>query len=431
MRRVLIVLILLTGGLVLSIGPLFLQETPSVAASPPPSAEDVAATRDLFRDIRAATQGDTASARIVMTDALQLNSAMRLGARFVKGFRGQVTTTGNVLRGEMSIPLPWWQGERWLNLSGSMPAFDGTLALRDITVGPTRVSPAFALGAARTGANLIFGNRFGDTIVQAVQAMTISGEEIAFRLNLDGMGKNGLMQSAFGTLRGTEMPGPQEIEAYHREIRAAMAAGDLPETGSFLPYLRFALDAAYENSTSETLPNAYTAAIFGLAKACGAKEFALIVGRLAFDVADFSSDWPARCDAVTFNGRVDSRRHFITSAALQAASNRGFSVSVGEFKELYDTISGAGGFDFTDMAANLSGIRLSNVLMTTPRADWPARLARLETENDVIVAFDGIPHLMPDTEFAARYGDIDSPAYREMIARIEAGIDALDLYQGP
>ena len=134
---------------------------------------------------------------------------------------------------------------------------------------------------------------------------------------------------------------------------------------------------------------------------------------------------------MTFNGRVDSRRHFITSAALQAASNRGFSVSVGEFKELYDTISGAGGFDFTDMAANLSGIRLSNVLMTTPRADWPARLARLETENDVIVAFDGIPHLMPDTEFAARYGDIDSPAYREMIARIEAGIDALDLYQGP
>jgi uncharacterized protein YfiM (DUF2279 family) len=157
----------------------------------------------------------------------------------------------------------------------------------------------------------------------------------------------------------------------------------------------------------------------------------VIVGRLAFDVADVSEDWTTSCEAMTLNGRVDSRLHFLISAALQAASNRGFSVAIGEFKELYDTLKNSGGFDFTDMAANLSGIRLSNVMMATPRKDWPARIALLETENDAIVAFEGLPHLMPDTEFAARYGDIDSPAYRETISRIEARIDRLDLYRTP
>ncbi|MFT6738042.1 MAG: hypothetical protein ACJA0G_002184 [Kangiellaceae bacterium] len=81
--------------------------------------------------------------------------------------------------------------------------------------------------------------------------------------------------------------------------------------------------------------NAYTAALFGLTKACGARDFAMFVGRLAFlEEVQSNRTWTTSCNDVTFNNRIDSRRHFITSAALQAASNRGFSVSIGEFKEL-------------------------------------------------------------------------------------------------
>lgn len=429
MRKFLILSIVTLAALAASIGPLFLQDQPLLAPMPPPAPEDVAATRQLVRGIRAAAGADRNTP--LQTDPSQLNSAIRLGARFIDGFRGRITVEPQDVLGQVSMPVPWWSGQKWLNISGRVPEFDGQFALTQVTIGPTEIPPALALAAARIGANLGLGNRFGDRVLQAASGMAIEGDTLTFRVALDDMGKNGLMESAFGTLRGAEMPGPEEIEAYHRDIRAAMADGTLPQSGSFLPYIRFTLRAALDNSTPEALPNAYTAAIFGLAKACGAKEFAVIVGRLAFDVADFSTEWTTSCDAVTFNDRIDSRRHFITSAALQAASNRGFSISVGEFKELYDTISGAGGFDFTDMAANLSGIRMSNVLMAIPHKDWPARLALLEAENDVIVPFEGIPHLMPEAEFAARYGNIDSSAYREMIARIEARIDTLDLYQMP
>jgi hypothetical protein len=259
--------------------------------------------------------------------------------------------------------------------------------------------------------------------------MTIAGDDLVFQIALDGVGKNGVMRGAFRALRGNEMPDVEEIESYHRLIRQAMAEGVLPQSGSFLPYIRFTLEAALERGGADgDLPNAYTAGIFALAKVCGAQDFSMVVGRLAFEQTVQSETWGTRCDDVLFNERVDSRRHFVTSAALQAASNRGFAVSIGEFKELYDTISGAGGFDFTDMAANLSGIRMSNTLMGAAAKDWPKLLDRIETENDVIVPFDGVPQLMPEEVFKVRFGDVESARYRAMISRIEAEIDSLALH---
>jgi hypothetical protein len=137
--------------------------------------------------------------------------------------------------------------------------------------------------------------------------------------------------------------------------------------------------AALEGSTPDTLHNAYTAALFGLTKACGA---------------------------------------------------RGFSVSIGEFKELYDSISGAGGFDFTDIAVNLSGVALSDYMMTRQLDGWAATLIRLNQENDIIVPFEGIPQIMSEASFEERFGDVDSPDYKEMIDQIENQINQLALFQG-
>lgn len=423
------VIVVCTALVVVALGlVLFLQDTPLVADMAPPTAEDVAETRELVRDIRAAAGEGAQSNTLLTTGADRLNSAIRLGARFIDGFRGRVTIGQVDVLGEMSLPVPWWGGQKWLNLSGRVPEFDQRVSLSQVTVGSVDIPPAMALGLARHGANLAMGNRFGDKVLNAASLMEINGSDLSFRITLDDMGRNGVMQSAFGTLRGAEMPGVAEVEAYYLRIRQAMEDGELTGEDSFLPYLRFTLQAAFDNATPQTLPNTYTAAVFGLARACGAWNLSMIAGRIARNTEDTPDEWSAECDEITFNGRIDSRRHFITSAALQAASNTGFSVSVGEFKELYDTISGAGGFDFTDMAANLSGIRMSNLLMATPYAEWPALLALIETDNDVIVPFDGIPQLMPREEFTARFGDVNSPQYREMIAAIEARIDKIALH---
>ena len=103
-------------------------------------------------------------------------------------------------------------------------------------------------------------------------------------------------------------------------------------------------------------------------------------------------------------------------------------MSIGEFKELYDTVK-SGGFDFTDFAANNSGIRMSNRMMSAPSADWPGLMARLRTEEGVIVAFEDIPQIMSEDAFEQTFGDVDSPQYHAMITSIEAKIDALALHR--
>lgn len=409
---------------------LVLEETPAVDAAAPPAPEDVVAARQFVRDVRTAASDSGQASEALVATTEQLNSVIRLTGRFADGFRGRIALDTHAVMGRASLPLPWWGGEKWLNLTGEVPAFDGAFRLSRVTVGPYEVPPDLALFVMRTGANLVIGNQFGDRVLQSASAMRIDGDTLRFDLGLDRVGQNGVMRDAFGSIRGQTMPSPDEIETYHLLIREAMEEGTLPASGSFAIYLSFALETALARSTELTLANEYTAAVFGLAKACGALDFAMIVGRLAFDATDDTREWRSSCEQITLNGRIDSRRHFITSAALQAASNRGVSVSLGEFKELYDAVSGAGGFDFTDMAANLSGVRLSNVLMSLPRDAWPARLSLLETESDVIVSFDGIPHLMSGEEFAARYDDIESAAYKAMLSQIEARIDRLGLYRG-
>ncbi len=149
--------------------------------------------------------------------------------------------------------------------------------------------------------------------------MRVDGDTISFTMQLDDEGRGSVIRGLFGAFRGNDMPGPDEVDRFYVKIRKAMDTGELPTEGSFLPHIKYTLDAALHGADDATLPNSYTAAIFGLAKACGARDFALGVGRLVRDRLDAFGQWKTDCSNVTFAGRFDSRRHFITAAAVQAA----------------------------------------------------------------------------------------------------------------
>jgi hypothetical protein len=237
------------------------------------------------------------------------------------------------------------------------------------------------------------------------------------------------MRGLFGALRGDAMPAASEVDAYYVELRRAIEEGRLPDRGSYLPHLRFVLTRVLERSTDETLTNEYTAGIFGLAKACGAQDFALVVGRLIGDPLDSFGEWRTGCSEVVFADRIDARRHFTTAAAIRAASNRGVSVTVGEFKELYDSIGWeSGGFDFSDIGANQSGIRLSDRIMSGTRSDLADTLAMMVEEGDVLVDISRLPQIMPRGEFEARFGSIETEEYAAMLREIEALIDEVSIH---
>ncbi|WP_319544745.1 hypothetical protein [Ruegeria conchae] len=402
------------------------EDAPLVEAGAPPSPKDVTEAREFVRGLRSAIQPKLSETASFTTNEDQLNSVLKLGGRFVPGFRGELSVDGKSVYGIASVPVPYTN--KWMNLRASVPEFEGPFVLSSVQLGPVTVPPSLAISVARIGGNVIVGEQFGDIVLNVADSMHIHDGNVAFRLTMNEMGSNGLMRGIFGSLRGSDMPDSGDIDRYYLEFRSAMDLGELPTSGSYLPYLLFMLEAAHEGSQSEGVANAYASAIIALTLICGAKDFTLIVGGMVGSEFAEDNNWKADCGELTLNGRIDSRRHFTTAAALQAASNRGFAVSVGEFKELYDTVK-SGGFDFTDLAANNSGIRMSNKFMSTPAPDWAELIHGIRSENDVIIGFEDIPQIMSEEEFENTYKDVESIEYLKMLNLIEARIDELELHR--
>ncbi len=140
---------------------------------------------------------------------------------------------------------------------------------------------------------------------------------------------------------------------------------------------------------------------------------------------------PARTARLVLGGRVDLAQHFLGSAGITAAAGSTFSDALGLSKELADARGGSG-FSFTDLAADRAGTRFGELAGTSPESAraWRARLAQPPLrEEDFMPAVDGLPEFLPEAEFRRRYGEVGSPAYRQVLEEIERRVAATPLYQ--
>ncbi|HMA80896.1 MAG TPA: hypothetical protein VKR81_08390, partial [Candidatus Binatia bacterium] len=142
-----------------------------------------------------------------------------------------------------------------------------------------------------------------------------------------------------------------------------------------------------------------------------------------------AKNWPRPAQhRVLLNGRDDFPKHFIVSAALAAKAGAPLADAVGVYKELADARGGSG-FSFNDIAADRAGTRFGEY------AADPASARRLQhrlragiRERDIMPGTADLPEFMPEAEFLRRFGGVDAPAYRKMMAEIERRIAALPLY---
>lgn len=426
LKSLFVLLALLTGSLLI-LALVVIEDAPALQPRGAPTPEDVMTARAFVSDVKAAASPGQGDAPPLVTTEAELSSLVRLGVRLIPGFRGEVAVEPGRVAIRAALPVDLPGATRWLNLAVTVPEFEAGLTLGRVTLGPVAIPPALALELGRVGANLILGDGLGDRAVRAASRMHVAGDTVTVDLEIDRVGENGIIGGLFGALRGGQMPPDALVDSYHVRIREAMDRGDLPVTGSYLPYLVFTLTAAHQGASSQGASDAFTAAIFALTRICGAHDFQLLFGDVVTAGSAAARAWDTDCGRLTLNDRIDSRRHFTTAAAIQAASNRNVSVSVGEYKELRDTLK-SGGFDFTDLAANNSGIRLADVFMGTPADRWPDLIARIKAEGDVIVPYDDIPQIMTGEEFSTRFGGIDSDSYTAILNMIETRIDGLALH---
>jgi len=406
---------------------LTVERAPLVTRPPTATPAAAAATRDFVHRVR---RLDRSGARVpelpVRLDEVQ--AVLDFGARLVPGARGQamIEEGALVVAGSLALPLG-----RWLNVEATVAPFSGAATLSRLRLGGIDLPPALMTALGEGGLNMLLGRGLGTRVRDSVRGLEIADNRMLARLAHSREMRRSFTSRTLSVLAETELPAPERIEAQYLALRRAMDAGRLPDRGSFLPYVRFALETSLARAEPGALTQEFVAALFALTRACGARQFALVVGRMVDDaVFDAPRAWRRNCGELTLAGRIDTRRHFITAAAIKAASTADVSFAIGEFKELADSRGRGGVFDFTDVTANASGIRFADTMMAAAPADWPGLIARIGREGDVLAGFDGIPGKTPWPDFVARYGRMDSPAYLAMVERIERRIDALPLHAG-
>ena len=142
-----------------------------------------------------------------------------------------------------------------------------------------------------------------------------------------------------------------------------------------------------------------------------------------------AKNWPRPAThGVLLNQRDDFSKHFIVSAALAAKAGGPLADAVGIYKEIEDSRVGSG-FSFNDVAADRAGTRFGEYAANPASArTLQQRLRAGISERDLMPATEDLPEFMPEAEFKRRFGGIDAPKYKQMVAEIERRIAELPLY---
>lgn len=209
---------------------------------------------------------------------------------------------------------------------------------------------------------------------------------------------------------------------YYRELAAISAK--LPQGNErFVAFLQAAFRLAKQRSQESDPVLQNRAALVALGALLGDRRVASFVGTLADDADRQAAERAA--GQVTIRGRRDWTQHFCVSAAITSASNAAASNQIGLLKERMDSRPGGSGFSFADLAADRAGTRLA--VAATRDADaaraMQARLSNQFRLDDVFPQAADLPEGISEAELKSRFGGINGPGYKRLIAEIERRLD--------
>lgn len=212
------------------------------------------------------------------------------------------------------------------------------------------------------------------------------------------------------------------LRAYHD--RVVEAARELRGWGHLKDVLGPALALAARRSATGDPAEENRAALLAVAF--------LTVGRGLPLIVPEAVDWPAVPPRrILLQNRHDLAQHFMVSAAVAAWSGEPLANALGLYKEMDDARRGSG-FSFADLAADRAGTTFGR--LATESADrsraLQAAIAALEHSDRLMPSVASLPEGLSARQFAATYGNRDTPAWRAMVDDIEQRIAALPFFSG-
>jgi hypothetical protein len=404
---------------VLALWFLLTSSAPMVPERPAPTAADVGAGRDAYRQIRGAK--GSRSGKLVVLGPAQLDA---LGALASHGFRPDRLTAGidgPNLRVEGSHRL--WPG-RWLNVTlvaeGPSTGFPRTR----LKIGALNLPPLLSRWALETGRWLLH-LRTPDVppLDTAVRNFSVQGGNVTALMSLPG--HSGLVDDMAGAVS-------QSVDK-SQVLRVYCALEDRQRkqpSGDFAEQVRRAF-----------LLDPQGASRFDFNRAAFVALGMLLVDERIADFADLKPEEIGHCRTAavptSIYGRSDWPKHWILSAAISVGAGVQLSEAMGEWKELADSlakesqfaIGDPSGFSMADLGADRAGFRTARAASEANSADRLAdELAHAQPEQLLPHALVEREDGLSNAEFVRRYGGIDDPRFKARVGEIDAVIDRAGLH---
>lgn len=414
----------LAAALLAGAAALAIDDAPAVSRPPAPSAGDIAAGLRAVRELAAGARprssqddGTPAPSVVLSQRALAWAFDQVANRALPSATRVELHPGAALLRSSIALPANPFGG--WLNVEAllkegglppeverlrvgrlPLPGWLGDIALRS-AVG--RLDERLAAGSEGAAALRVLGRTLRGVGFRSGEARIVS--------EWDGEARERLVAALLPPAR------QQRARAYHeRLVQATATAGprqSVPLARLLAPMFALARErtAAGEPPAQENRAAIQTLALYVLG-----------TGWNAF--LPHAGAWTApRRLVVTLAGRDDFPQHWLVSAAIAAEGGGPLADAIGLYKEIEDPRRGSG-FSFSDIAIDRAGTRFGVRAVEAP-AEVQARMAGGVSESDLVPDVSDLPEFMSATEFARRYGAVDSPAYRRMLATIEARVAAL------
>ena len=390
----LLFLIILIGA---PIGFLFvaMEGAPTVPPLPTATASDAAQTRIAIKKMRAALDPEKNVRRLAFTED-ELNSLFIVAARGLPFLRGRARVVGGAVQFAISAGHPRMPGNGWLNFNTAIAADRNGLKITRVRLGRFDLPQKMVIPLLGYGLDAALGDGLGGVALRSISRVAVRGRTVSLGIALKRDDREALLVASRGRLHRTTPFGTvQDVRVYYASMEEAVAKGKLPARGSFVPYLRHALDLAQIRGGHGDAATEMRSAMLAVAIYCGERKLQVLVGKV---IPEHTKKVLPPCFRSTLGGRGDLRQHFIVSAALKIASDSGMAFAIGEFKELLDSNRGGSGFSFDDIAADRAGIRFAETLFAGgKRAELKtSKLDQLRSEKAIMPSIKGLPSGMTE-----------------------------------
>lgn len=391
------------GGLVLllGLGLLLLSTAPTVDHQKKPSAGDIASARAVIKQAKA-SQAQDAPVRLRL-EARQIEALALLAGETSGIRRMDAQVSDGAVDARASLPLG---AGLWINAAARVTGeHDGFPAIR-VRIGRLALPAALSRWSADSLRWLLLQRGVDlPPLDDVIRHFAVSDGAVIADLALPR--NTGLIEGAVGTA-GQRVDDRLVARIYCRLARSAAAERE--------PALASLVQLAFRDAAGAEVVGHNRAAFVALALH--------VVGEQARPLApaavELSGDCPPPAARVLLQGRPDLAKHWTLSAALSAVLGERTAVTLGEWKELNDSLPAGSGFSFVDLAANRSGLHLARHALDAKSAGATARSLQAATDASLLPpALTRAPEGLSDVEFADRFGTRDEQRYRDAVLHID------------